>query len=204
MEKILIYCSKCNAKLNIPSKLHIKFTCPSCGEKYEAKNGLILNVITGIEKNEAINPSTEPIKSRRDYSNYILISFPILIIIFFIVGNAIDKQMKENDAQVLREIKERPLKNMIDCLKKFDFNGANNYAAPETGKYIKLIEAMYVFGDSLSIRRSIETLKIDRKTGKYYLVYDTDSIKNNALPIEFVQDNNTYLVKVDKQYIWKE
>ena len=237
MEKVQIYCSKCGAKLNIPNKLHIRFSCPSCKEKYEAINGLVLGVIAKFEEVETpiLSKNDRPV-AERQYSrgrskggmamwwsnplvkvqsiarkvknvtvlSYAGVAISLLVVVAFLI--AFDRMIKESSTKILREAKEMPLKNMIDCLKRHDFNAAYAYLTPETGKYLKVVEAMYVFGDSASISRSLMTLEfnLDSNLRHYYLSYDSDSTKNIILPVDIVFMDNAYLVSVDKKYIWDD
>lgn len=233
MEKVQIYCSKCNAKLNIPAKLHIRFSCPSCKEKYEAINGLVLGVIakfgeTETPENGKRNPPAEKrpgatgtigarmannvlttVRSLKAKIStpYQLAAIVLVLLGCFFVGYALDRRIKAGHAQAIRTAKEKTLTYMIDCLKRHDFNAACAYTDPETVKYLKIVEAMYVFGDSTSISRSLATLKFNLDSTtlyNYYLSYDSDSTKNNILPVELVLRDKAYLVHVNRKHFWKD
>lgn len=236
MEKVQIFCSKCNAKLNIPAKLHIRFSCPTCKEKYEAINGLVLGVTVKFgeaetQENGKRNPpaaqqsvapgtagagkagwwagaleAVRAVKAKMS-TPYQLAAIVLVIAVCFGVGYALDRRIKAGHAQAIRAAKEKVLSGMIDCLKRHDFNAAYAYTAPETVKYLKIVEAMYVFGDSTAISRSLATLKFNLDSTtlyNYYLSYDSDSTKNNILPVELVQQDNAYLVQVNRKHFWKD
>ncbi len=236
MEKVQIYCSKCNAKLNIPAKLHIRFSCPACKEKYEAINGLVLGVTVKFgeaetPENGKRNPpameqpvrtstagagkarwwagalaAVQSVKAKMSMP-YQLAAIVLVIVVCSLVGYAVDRRIKAGHAKTIRAAKEKVLTDMIDCLKRHDFNAAYAYTAPETVKYLKIVEAMYVFGDSISISHSLATLKcnLDSTTlYNYYLSYDSDRTKNNILPVELVLQDNAYLVQVNRKHFWKD